>query len=176
MLSCETDLDVVFAELDEVDLLHMRDRRPELADVRPRAASVGQDYPVSLAAEDPFENRQASRIFVEEIARWQKQTAKTRGVEGSETGSVTFVQRFNGTLGSFVRFHVVVPDGVFTRAGDAGVTFHEERAPCRERIAAVAARVATRRTRWLRRRGLVDERPADEGGAPAISPVPAILP
>ena len=57
------------------------------------------------------------------------------------------LQRFNGTLGSFVHVHVVVPDGVFTRAGDAGVTFHEERAPSREEIAAfdVADRTGTDR-------------------------------
>ena len=35
------------------------------------------------------------RIFVEEIARWQKHAARTRG----ETGAVTFVQRFNSILG-----------------------------------------------------------------------------
>lgn len=35
------------------------------------------------------------RIFVEEIARWQKQTAKARGIEDGETGAVTFVQRFH---------------------------------------------------------------------------------
>jgi hypothetical protein len=39
---------------------------------------------------------------------------------------VTFVQRFDSTLGNFVHFHVVVPDGVFSRTddGDGAVTFH----------------------------------------------------
>jgi hypothetical protein len=36
-----------------------------------------------------------SRIFVEEIARWRKASV---GLVGAETGSVTFVQRFNATL------------------------------------------------------------------------------
>ena len=35
------------------------------------------------------------RLFVEEIARWQKHAARPRG----ETGAVTFVQRFNSILG-----------------------------------------------------------------------------
>ena len=43
-----------------------------------------------------------SRIFVEEIARWQKHAARTSG----EPFAVTFVQRFNSTLGCFVHFHV----------------------------------------------------------------------
>jgi hypothetical protein len=58
------------------------------------------------------------RLFVEEIARWQKRTAKARGIEGGETGAVTFVQRFNATLGSFVHYHVMVPDGLFTRTNE----------------------------------------------------------
>jgi hypothetical protein len=48
-------------------------------------------------------------------------------------------------FGSFVHFHVVVPDGVFTRAG---VTFHEERAPSRAEVAAhhdVEPRVGARK-------------------------------
>ena len=56
------------------------------------------------------------RIFVEEIARWQKHAASADG----ETGAVTFVQRFNSTLGCFVHFHVLMPGGVFSRADDAG--------------------------------------------------------
>ena len=60
-----------------------------------------------------------NRFFVEEVARWRK---KCVGIAGAETGSITFVQRFNATMGCFVHFHVVAPDGAFTRAedGDAG--------------------------------------------------------
>src|SRR5262249_28108137 len=63
-----------------------------------------------------------NRIFVEEIARWQKEKAKARGLEGSEMGSVTFVQRFNATLGCFVHLHVVALDGVYVRE-DSGIVF-----------------------------------------------------
>ncbi|XXT23937.1 transposase [Sorangium sp. So ce429] len=116
-------------------------------------------------------------ILVEEIARWQEQTAKARGIEDGETGAVTFVQRFNGALGSFVHFHVVVADGGFTRADDTGVTFHEERSPSREEVAGIAARVAKRMMRWLRRRGLVDERPAEDRSneVPELSPLEAYM-
>ena len=61
-----------------------------------------------------------ARIFVEEIARWQKSLAKTLGIEQSETGSVTFVQRFSAMLQSFVHLHVVALDGVFTRETKGG--------------------------------------------------------
>jgi Putative transposase/Transposase zinc-binding domain len=131
----------------------------------------------SVLALRPAALTACARIFVEEIARWQKQTAKEQGIEDGATGAVTFVQRFSSTLGTFVHFHVVVPDGVFTRTEGAEAAFHEGRAPSREEVAAVAARVATRMTRWLRRRVLVDERSAEERSneAPELSPLEACM-
>jgi hypothetical protein len=115
-----------------------------------------------------------NRIFVEEVARWRKESA---GIAGAETGSVTFVQRFNATLGCFVHFHLVAPDGVFSRAEDGAVTFHEGPAPSRDEIADVAGRVAKRMTKWLRRRKLLDERPEEERSneAPDVSPLEACV-
>jgi hypothetical protein len=52
--------------------------------------------------------------------------------------------------------------GVFLHDGEGTATFHEGPTPSREDIAAVATRVQARMTRWLRRRGLIDERPAEE--------------
>jgi hypothetical protein len=117
------------------------------------------------------------RLFVEEIARWQKQAAKARGTLSGETGAVTFVQRFNSLLGSFVHYHVVVPDGVFVRNGEGAVSFHEGPAPSREDIEVVAERVQARMIRWLRRRHLIDERPAEERSneAPEPSPLEACM-
>jgi len=119
----------------------------------------------------------ANRLFVEEIARWQKQKATERGTLGGETGSVTFVQRFDSTLGSFVHFHVVALDGVFTRQDGPDVVFHEGPAPSREDIATVAARVEKRLMRWLRRRKLVDDRPIEEQSneAPELSPLESCM-
>ena len=117
-----------------------------------------------------------NRLFVEEIARWQKQAAKARGILGGETGSITFVQRFDGALGSFVHLHVVALDGVFTRDAPGGAAvFHEGPAPSGEELAAVAARVAERMLRWICRRKLLDERRAEERSneAPDVSPLEA---
>jgi hypothetical protein len=100
-----------------------------------------------------------NRLLVEELARWQKQEAKARGILGGETGAIPFVQRFDGALGSFVHLHVVALDGVFTRAAPGGaVVFDEGPAPSREESGAIAARVAERMLRWMRRRKLLDER------------------
>jgi hypothetical protein len=61
-----------------------------------------------------------------------------------------------------VHVHVRVPDGVFVRGAAGAVTFFETPAPSRLDVAAVAERVEERMTRWLRRRGLIDARPAEE--------------
>jgi hypothetical protein len=86
---------------------------------------------------------------------------------------VTFVQRFDSTLGCFVHFHVLVPDGVFTRADAAGsVVFREGAAPTRADIAAVAARVEKRMRRWLCRRGLLDEQRKEDRSNEALESSP----
>lgn len=125
--------------------------------------------PAALAAQN--------RLFVEEIARWQKQQAKARGIDGGETGSVTFVQRFDGTLGSFVHLHVAALDGVFTRIDDGTVRFHPGPAPSVADVAAVVTRVAERMLRWMRRRKMFDQRPAEERSneAPEVSPLEACM-
>src|SRR5271165_3226227 len=101
----------------------------------------------------------------------RRQEAHARGLAGA-TGSVTFVQRFNATLGAFVHLHVVVPDGVFLARADQPLAFHEGPAPTRREIAAVAERVEKRMTRWLRRRGFLDERPVEDRSNEAAEPTP----
>jgi hypothetical protein len=77
-----------------------------------------------------------------------------------ETGSVTFVQRFDGALGSFVSLHVVALDGVFTRTKDDAVVFPPGPTPSAADVAAVVARVAEPMLRWMRRRKRFDDRPS----------------
>jgi hypothetical protein len=113
------------------------------------------------------------RLFVEEIARWQKHAASA----GVETGAVTFVQRFDSTLGCFVHFHVLVPDGLFRADAAGAVVFREGPAPTRIDIASVAARVEKRMRRWLRRRGFLDEQREEDRSneAPELSPLEACM-
>jgi hypothetical protein len=65
---------------------------------------------------------------------------------------------------------------IYAALGGA-VTFHEGPAPSGEEIAAIAARVAKRMARWMRRRQLLDERPAEERSneAPELSPLEACM-
>src|SRR5262249_47380301 len=68
--------------------------------------------------------------------------------------------------------------GVFTRETKGGpAVFHEGRAPSTSEVAAVAGRVEKRVRRWLRRRGLLDERAVEDRSneAPVLSPMEACL-
>jgi hypothetical protein len=59
-------------------------------------------------------------------------------------------------------FHIVVLDGVLTRARDADVRFHPAPSPARDELEAIARRVRDRSLAWLRRCGYLDERPLDD--------------
>jgi len=148
---------------------HLVDR--VLPDVPVRQWVLTAPYEVRrLLALRPDALSACNRIFVSEIARWQKNAS---GLSRGETGSITFVQRFNATLGSFVHFHVVALDGVVDREDDGEVVFHPGRAPSRDEIAVVAARVHQRMRKWLRRRKLIDDRPVEERSneTPELSPI-----
>jgi hypothetical protein len=57
--------------------------------------------------------------------------------------AVNFVQRF-GNLNLHVHFHIVVPNGVFTRDAAAGVRFHPASDPTREELDAIVRRIEKR--------------------------------
>jgi hypothetical protein len=69
---------------------------------------------------------------------------------------------FGGSLNLNLHFHAIVLDGVFVRNATGRMVFHETGAPSREALDRVVQRVRDRAFRWLRRRGLLDDRPAEE--------------
>ncbi|MBM4363690.1 MAG: transposase, partial [Deltaproteobacteria bacterium] len=117
-----------------------------------------------LLARNPRALSAVGRIFVQEVARWQRDQADAAGVPWKRTraGAICFPQRFGGSLNLNVHFHVAVPDGVFTRAArSARADFRRVRAPDREDLDTVALNVSVRSLAWLRRRGLVLDEPPD---------------
>ncbi len=53
------------------------------------------------------------RIFLRTIFAWQRLRGRRLGIQGGETGAVTFVQRFGGSLNTNPHFHSLLPDGLF---------------------------------------------------------------
>jgi hypothetical protein len=112
-----------------------------------------------LAAMKPGVVGAMDRIFAEEIARLTRRLA---GIEGAQTGSVGCPQMFGGSLNLHVHFHTIAADGVFVKTDAGGVYFHEAPPSSKDDIAEVAQRVRDRAMRWLRKRGHLDERAAEE--------------
>ncbi len=76
-----------------------------------------------------------------------------------------------------MHLHVVALDGVFTRIDDGAVLFHSGSTPSAADVADVVTRVAERMLRWMRRRKMFDQRPAEERSneAPEVSPLEACM-
>jgi hypothetical protein len=125
-----------------------------------------------MAATKPDVLTVLGRIFAEEVARTTKRLA---GVTGAETGSVSFPQRFGGSLNLHVHFHLLSADAVFEKHGER-VRMHEAAPPAQTDVAGVARRVHDRALVWLRRHRYLDERPAEDRGnePPAETPVDAL--
>jgi hypothetical protein len=62
----------------------------------------------------------------------------------AHTGGIAFIQRFDSALRLNVHFHSLFLDGVFVRADDGGLEFHELTEPSPKQIADAAARTAER--------------------------------
>ncbi|WP_437776236.1 transposase [Sorangium sp. So ce1097] len=106
------------------------------------------------------------RIFAEEIARV---TTRLASIAGARTGSVGFPQRFGSSLNVHVHFHSLAIDGVFEKTA-MGVRFHDAPPPSKDDVSEVARRVRERALLWLRRRGYLDERAAEERSNETIEP------
>ena len=99
-------------------------------------------------------------VFLRALSTWQRRRGRAVGASGA-TGSVTFVQRFGSAMQLSIHYHVVMPDGVFVRADDGGVSFRRLPAPDDEDVEALLGRCAARVLRLLRRELGDDEPEAD---------------
>jgi hypothetical protein len=86
-------------------------------------------------------------VFVRALRSAYRRQAKRRGLTGGETGMVTSVQRFGGSLNLHVHFHTLVLDGVFVADGDGALRFHPAPAPTNDDVRRVVARVRRRLAR-----------------------------
>ena len=78
---------------------------------------------------------------------------------GAKTGSVTFIQRFGGSLNLNIHFHIIYPDGVYT-FDQKNVTFHPLTPPSQVELDNLLKSIAQRTLKLLEKRGLIVK---DEG-------------
>src|SRR5438876_3949663 len=75
------------------------------------------------------------------------------GLRDSQSGAVTFIQRFGDALNCNVHFHLLALDGVYTRADYQKPEFHELPPPEDDEIVEFTTIVAARIEALLERRG-----------------------
>ena len=115
-----------------------------------------------------------SRVFVDEIFRWQRARAASTGALKSRGGAVAFHHRFGGSLNLHVHFHVCVLDGVYTESDDGGPgRFLPAPAPDAMDLQEITQTVHVRVVRWLRKRGLLAD--FDDDGSPVEPSEPSAL-
>jgi len=119
-----------------------------------------------LAAMKPGVVSAMDRIFADEIAR---ATRRRAAIDGAQTGSIGCPQMFGGSVNVHPHMHTIAIDGVFEKT-DHGVRFHEAPPRSKDDVTEVAQRVRDRALRWLRRRGHLDERAAEERGNEVAEP------
>jgi len=121
-----------------------------------------------LLAKTPHALSAVGRVFVREVFHWQRERARMLGVPQGRSGAICFVQRFGGSLNLNVHYHVVIPDGVFSRAGTgSAVRFEKVGAPSGSELEDLALAVEARVIRWLERQGvLASESSASDDSEP----------
>jgi hypothetical protein len=98
-------------------------------------------------------------VYARGLLAFYARTARSHGIRGGQTGTVTVIQRFGGGLQLNVHFHTLVFDGAFSEARPGPLTFHPAPPPSNDDVAHVLASVRARVGRLLVRRYL---EPADD--------------
>jgi hypothetical protein len=94
--------------------------------------------------------RTVLHVFVRALRSAYRRAARRNGLSGGETGMVTSVQRFGGSVNVHLHFHTLVLDGVYVQEAD-GLRFHATSPPTDEDVRRVVVRVPRR----LERLGLL---------------------
>jgi hypothetical protein len=97
-----------------------------------------------------------TRIFIQEVFRWQRERAREAGLTNVRFGALAMQHRFGSSLNANAHLHAVVPDCVFSRPDpERRAEFHNLRAPAADDLEEIAFNVHQRFRRWLGRHGLL---------------------
>jgi hypothetical protein len=123
-----------------------------------------------LAAFDAKVLAALARIFAEALADRYRTWGRGDGLGPSQTGAITFVQRFGSSLNLNVHLHVVVLDGVFVRDETKNAVFYASPPPSRHELDHVLEQVHRRVSTWLVRHGHVETSLLEERSNETPSP------
>lgn len=104
------------------------------------------------------------RILARAVQSYLKRSARRRGDQQVQTGSVTYVQRYGGSLNLNVHLHQIALDGWFRHDASGSLAFVHAPTPSQDEVGSVLLRVYRRVLRLLNARGLLDESLQDHTG------------
>ena len=120
-----------------------------------------------LRARLHYDNRLTSdvlRVFLRTVHAWLRERCGGRG----QPGAVTVIQRFGSALRAHLHFHSLLPHGTYLERPDGGTAFLAAPLPTHAEVEALTARVASRVSALLERRGHrhhLDVEPLEEEAA-----------
>ncbi|HEX4998411.1 MAG TPA: transposase [Terriglobia bacterium] len=103
-------------------------------------------------AYDPQMLSAVLNVFVRAVFGFLRREAYECGIEQTQCGAVTFIQRFGGSLNLNVHFHMVCIDGVYAPDEDGGPRFYPLSAPRPAQVARLTETLARRVTALVERR------------------------
>jgi hypothetical protein len=92
------------------------------------------------------------------IAGLQRRRAEAQGFNRGESGAVTLVQRFGGSVNLNVHFHTLMMEGVYREDENRRAVFHELPPPSNEEVLEVLEQIQKRVVRLLVRRGYLADK------------------
>jgi len=136
--------------------VHLTDRVLPDAPVRQYVLSAPYELRLLLASRSEVLSA-VIRIVMRVLLGWYRKRGRELGLAGAETGAVSFVQRFGGSMNCHTHLHVIVIDGVYSRQEGGATRFHFAEPPSAQELASLVATICERVCRMLRRRGLMGE-------------------
>src|SRR4030095_12030769 len=110
-----------------------------------------------LLAVSPKVQSAILKIRLRAITGWLRKKARAQDIRDSvETGAVTLIQRFGGSINLNLHFHMLVLEGVYV--GKEEPTFLKLPAPTDDEVKALVRTLSIRTLRWLIRHGHFDSR------------------
>ncbi|MFC1642097.1 transposase [Myxococcota bacterium] len=97
-----------------------------------------------------------TRIFIQEVFRWQREQARRTGLKNVRSGGLAMQHRAGSSINLNPHIHAAIPDGVFLRPHPkARAEFHRLPEPTPDDLQEIAFTIHQRFLGWLRRNGLL---------------------
>ncbi|HYX33993.1 MAG TPA: transposase zinc-binding domain-containing protein [Oligoflexus sp.] len=130
--------------------IHLADNVIPFVPTRHWVLSVPFELRYWMASDDKLLKR-VNKILCDEVNNYLRKKARKLGIEGGETGIVSYLQRAGSALNLNLHFHLLVLDGIYTVDDGGDPIFHRIPGIHEQEIARVVDGVSRRVIKCLRK-------------------------